>query len=146
MLIQVNQELCKPKLFVRGYPLQLGAPLVEEFFEKTVRALQPDIVHIHHMAAWGTWQLSAIAKKYAPVVMTIEDEHFNCPVFKMGGSCQKAQALATDEECIQCIKSQVTQVGHYLDESIDDYIRATLAKWHDIDFGTLDRSLLRVAR
>jgi GT2 family glycosyltransferase/glycosyltransferase involved in cell wall biosynthesis len=132
MLIQVNQELCKPKLFVRGYPLQVDAPLVCDFFEKTIRALKPDLVHVHHLAAWGTWEILEVAEKYAPVVMTIEDEHFNCPVFKMGGSCRKRECSATDEECVQCIKSQVTHVGHYLDESIDDYIRRMLERWYDV--------------
>ena len=134
MLIQINQELCKPKLFVRGYPLQLDAPLMCDFFEKTIRAIKPDLVHVHHLAAWGTWDILKVAEKYAPVVMTIEDQHFNCPVFKMGGSCQKARASADDEECIQCIKSQVTSVGHYMDESIDDYIRGTLAKWFKVTY------------
>ena len=134
MLIQINQELCKPKLFVRGYPLQLDAPLMCDFFEKTIRALKPDLVHVHHLAAWGTWDILQVAEKYAPVVMTIEDQHFNCPVFKMGGSCQKAHASSKDDECIQCIKSQVTSVGHYMDESIEDHIRGTLAKWFNVTY------------
>ncbi len=116
MRIVMSPRLVQSKVSLGLFPFDFEAQHVEDFFQLTVRALAPDVVHFHHLGGYGTFKLPEIVRhEGAKVVLSVHDDFYLCPSYITAGwSC--GRTVAQDcEQCRACVSehSDVLVEGTY---------------------------------
>jgi len=79
---------------------------VDKSFEKKLEELKPDVVHFHHLIHLST-NLPKIAKKYnVPVVFTLHDFWFQCPMIKRVDLKNEMCDAVDSQKCVKCAKAR----------------------------------------
>jgi len=141
MRIVMSPRLVQSKVSLGLFPFDFEAQHVEDFFQFTVRALAPDVVHFQHLGGYGTFKLPEIARhEGAKVVLSIHDDFYLCPSYITAGwSC--GRTVARDcEQCRACVSehSDVLVEGTYdwgaMLEEREAKIQSMFETCHDIVF------------
>lgn len=105
--IAMSPRLIEAKVNMSVFPFQFDAPHAEHFFEKVVKALDPNIVHFHHSAGFGTFGFPEIANRYAKVVYSIHDEFLLCPSYLTAGWTCGRDYAENCPTCVECVESHM---------------------------------------
>ncbi len=73
-------------------------------FREIVHELQPDVVHFHHLALWGSRALRAAKDAGARVVVTLHDYHLICDAATLLTPDAELCAAGLSGECTGCIR------------------------------------------
>jgi GT2 family glycosyltransferase len=104
--IQLAQQLTETPVWVCEFPLSNRNLTVEHWFSEVLDGLRPDIVHFHHLAGFGSFELPQIAGAHGcKVLLSACDDFFVCPLLRLGGECTKS-CVKADSECLACLKSE----------------------------------------
>ena len=81
-------EVVNSPLYDHGHQpgLEVGEPRVEALFDRVIRELRPDVVHVHELAGLPSSLLDVARVAGVPVVLTLQDYFPLCPAFKLSGS------------------------------------------------------------
>ena len=113
-------ELVNSPLFDHGRQpdLELAEPRVERIFERVLRQTNPDVVHVQELAGVPSSVLE-IARRVAPVVMTLHDYFPLCPNFKLFDSEQRVcLRREIGEDCVATVTADPREPGIIFDATL----------------------------
>jgi glycosyltransferase involved in cell wall biosynthesis len=126
--------------------LELAEPRVERLLDRELRALRPDVVHVHELAGLPSSVLDVLGAAGVPSVFTLQDYFPLCPAFKLldadGRVCMRRDVGA---DCLATTAADPRDAGLMIEETLNLHARrAPLVR--SLDPWRISRYAQRVAR
>lgn len=121
-----NRQFATSKYYVQGSPADFHDYWVEWWLTTVLKNQKPDLIHVHHLYAWGTINPLEIAEQLnIPTLYSLHDFHLMCPDYNQIGPdlqpCGK-DIIEISNDCASCLKPRTFVLGPKKEAEIEFYI------------------------
>ena len=96
--------------------LELSEPRVERLFDRAVREVGPDVIHLQELAGLPSSVIDVALATGAPTILTLQDYWLLCPVFKvLDEHCLRRDV---GDGCVTTVAAQTWSAGAFHDVTI----------------------------